>query len=152
MRDSIVMKKKKKEKKSRTLSRVVTLVLGLGFAGSTLAIALSSVFSQNSHNATNSDTNSGNPDAAALEEQIQLQASGYEKVLAREPNNITALEGLTQIYLQTGQPEKAIPTLEKLAEYYPEQPEYAGILQIIKQQEASKSATPEKPEAIPEAE
>ena len=122
MRDSIFMnkKKKKKEKKSRTLSRVVTLVLGLGFAGSTLAIALSSVFSQNSHNATNSDTNSGNPDAAALEEQIQLQASGYEKVLAREPNNITALEGLTQIYLQTGQPEKAIPTLEKLAEYYPD--------------------------------
>ncbi len=136
-------KKKKKEKKSRTLSRIVTLVLGLGFAGSTLAIALSSVFSQNSYNATNSAADSGNSESApSVEEQIQLQASGYEKVLDREPNNITALEGLTQIYLQTGQPEKAIPTLEKLVEYYPEQPEYAGILQVIKQQEASKSDTP----------
>lgn len=149
-------KKKKREKKSRTLSRVVTLVLGLGFAGSTLAIALSSVFSQNSYNATNSAADSGNSgdggDAPSVEEQIQLQASGYEKVLDREPNNITALEGLTQIYLQTGQPEKAIPTLEKLVEYYPEQPEYAGILQVIKQQEASKSDTPEKPETNPETE
>lgn len=136
-------KKKKREKKSRTLSRIVTLVLGLGFAGSTLAIALSSVFSQNSYNATNSAADSGNSESApSVEEQIQLQASGYEKVLDREPNNITALEGLTQIYLQTGQPEKAIPTLEKLVEYYPEQPEYAGILQVIKQQEASKSDTP----------
>lgn len=146
-------KKKKKEKKSRTLSRIVTLVLGLGFAGSTLAIALSSVFSQNSYNATNSAADSGNSESApSVEEQIQLQASGYEKVLDREPNNITALEGLTQIYLQTGQPEKAIPTLEKLVEYYPEQPEYAGILQVIKQQEASKSDTPEKPETNPETE
>ena len=58
-------KKKKKEKKSKKLSRIVTLVLGLGFAGSTLAIALSSVFSQqNSHNVA-----ATNPDAPTIEEQ-----------------------------------------------------------------------------------
>ena len=139
---------KKKKKKGKTLSRVVTLVLGLGFAGSTIAIALSSVFSQNNYNAANPGNSE---DATALEEQMRLQASGYEKVLAREPNNITALEGLTQIYLQTGQPQKAIPTLEKLVEYYPEQQEYAGILKIIKQQEANQSEKPEKPEEKPEA-
>ena len=138
---------KKKKKKGRTLSRVVTLVLGLGFAGSTIAIALSSVFSQNNYNASDSGNSE---DATALEEQMQLQASGYEKVLAREPNNITALEGLTQIYLQTGQPQKAIPTLEKLVEYYPEQQEYAGILKIIKEQEANQPTQPEKPEATSE--
>ncbi len=138
---------KKKKKKGKTLSRVVTLVLGLGFAGSTIAIALSSVFSQNNYNAANPDNSE---DATALEEQMQLQASGYEKVLAREPNNITALEGLTQIYLQTGQPQKAIPTLEKLVEYYPEQQEYAGILKIIKEQEANQSEKSEKPEATSE--
>ena len=142
-------KKKKKEKKGRTLSRVVTLVLGLGFAGSTIAIALSSVFSQTNHNAANPGNSE---DATAVEEQIQLQASGYEKVLAREPNNITALEGLTQIYLQTGQPQKAIPTLEKLVEHYPEQQEYAGILQLIKQQETNQPAQSEKPEATSENE
>lgn len=123
-------KKRQKQKKSKTLSRIVTLVLGVGFAGSTIAIALSSVFSQNSPTASNS-----NSDTASLEEQIQLQIDGYEKVLEREPKNVTALEGLAQIYIQTGDPKQAIPTLEKLVKYYPEQPEYAGILDLIKQQE-----------------
>ena len=139
-------KKKKKEKKGKTLSRIVTLVLGLGFAGSTVVIALSSVFSQD--NSTTADSGNSDDDPS-VEDQIQLQASGYEKVLAREPKNITALEGLAQIYLQTGQLQKAIPTLEKLVEYYPEQQEYAGILQIIKQQEANQPAKPEQPEATP---
>ena len=130
------------KKKNKTLSRIVTLVLGLGFAGSTLAIALSSVFSQNQ-----SGSVSQNIDEAAIEEQIQQQISGYEKVLEREPQNITALEGLAQIYLQTGNPQQAIPTLEKLVEYYPEQQQYAGILEIIEQQEAGQSNTAEeKPE------
>ena len=121
----------KKKQKRKTLSRIVTLVLGLGFAGSTLAIALSSVFSQN-----NSPTVSSNADAADAEEQIQQQIDGYQKVLEREPQNVTALEGLAQIYLQTD-PKQAIPTLEKLVEYYPEQQQYAGILEIVKQQEAA---------------
>ncbi|MEL6581224.1 MAG: tetratricopeptide repeat protein [Cyanobacteria bacterium J06621_12] len=144
-------KKNKKETKSKKISRVVTLVLGLGFAGSTLAIALSSAFSQqNSHN-----TAASYPDAPSIEEQIQQQIDGYEKVLEREPQNTTALEGLAQIYLQTD-PQKAIPTLEKLVEYYPEQQQYAGILEAVKQQEANppaaadtEPATPETPETTP---
>ena len=137
-----MVKKNKKETKGKKISRVVTLVLGLGFAGSTLAIALSSVFSQN-----NSNNIATSPDAPSIEEQIQVQVSGYEKVLEREPKNVTALEGLAQIYLQSD-PKKAIPTLEKLVEYYPEQPQYAGILEMIEQQEASQPPTEEtQPEA-----
>ena len=132
-----------KKKQNKTLSRIVTLVLGLGFAGSTLAIALSSVFSQN-----NSPTVSSNANAPDVEEQIQQQISGYQKVLEREPQNVTALEGLAQIYLQTD-PKQAIPTLEKLVEYYPEQQQYAGILEIIKQQEASQPE-PNPPSQQPE--
>ena len=134
----------KKKQKRKTLSRIVTLVLGLGFAGSTLAIALSSVFSQN-----NSPTVSSNPDAPEVEEQIQQQISGYQKVLEREPQNVTALEGLAQIYLQTD-PKQAIPTLEKLVEYYPEQQQYAGILEIVKQQEAAQPKPAVKPESTKE--
>lgn len=121
-----------KEKTSKTLQRAVTLILGVGFAGSTLAITLSSIFSQNNNNTA---SNAPPTDAAALQEQMQLQVSGYEKVLKREPNNLAALNGLTQIYLQTGNLEKAIPPLEKLVKFYPEQKEFAGILQIIKQQQ-----------------
>jgi cytochrome c-type biogenesis protein CcmH/NrfG len=135
-------KKSKQETNSRKLSRVVTLVLGLGFAASTLVIALSSVFSQsNSSNVAATD-----PDAPSTEEQIQLQVTGYEKVLEREPKNVTALEGLAQIYIQTN-PKKAIPTLEKLVQYYPEQKQYAGILNLIKQQEAKPKAPPEAPKS-----
>lgn len=126
-------------KKNKALYRIVTLVLGLGFAGSTLAIALSSVFSND-----NSNPVASNPDAPSIEEQMKLQISGYEKVLEREPKNQIALEGLAQIYLQTGDPQQAIPTLEKLVEYYPEQQEYAGILEIVKQQGGT------KPQANPE--
>ncbi|MEM8720285.1 MAG: tetratricopeptide repeat protein [Cyanobacteria bacterium P01_G01_bin.39] len=133
--------KKKKNKKNKTLSRIVTLILGIGFAGSTLAIALSSVFSQNDYDAPNSENSAATP---SVEEQIQLQIGGYEKVLAREPQNFTALNGLAEIYLQTGQPEKAVPTLEKLVEYYPEQQEYASLLELIKQQQGSKSDVSEE--------
>lgn len=127
-------KNRKKEKNSKKLLRIVTLVFGLGFAGSMLALSLGGVFSQ----ANTGNTDYDDSDAPSVEEQIQLQARGYEKVLQREPNNLTALEGLTQIYLQTGNREKSILTLEKLVKYYPEQPQYAEALKQVKQQNVSK--------------
>ncbi|WP_319421387.1 tetratricopeptide repeat protein [Pleurocapsa sp. FMAR1] len=134
---------KRKGDKNKTFMRVVTLVLGLGFAGSTLALTLASVFSQNNSTASNPQNTE---DPALAEKQMQMQIEGYKKVLEREPKNVTALQGLAQIYMQTD-PKKAIPTLEKLAKYYPEQKEYAGILQIIKQQEGSQPAKTEKKQA-----
>jgi outer membrane protein assembly factor BamD (BamD/ComL family) len=127
---------KKKDNKSKTWLRVVTLILGLGFAASTAAIGLSSMFSKNSSNVSQSN-NTGDP--TDIEAQIQKQVSGYEQVLKREPKNETALQGLSQIaqlYLQTGKTEKAIPVIETLVKHYPEKPEYAKVLQAIKQQQA----------------
>ena len=83
-------KKKKNKTKTKTLVRVATLVMGLGFAGSTLAIALSSVFSQDNYATSSSHQHESAP---SMEEQIQMRVDGYEKVLARAPKNITALEG-----------------------------------------------------------
>ena len=137
-------KKKRNKTQTKTFVRIATLIMGLGFAGSSLAIALSSVFSQDNYTASQSQSEN----APSSEEQIQMQVEGYEKVLAREPKNITALEGLTQIYLQTQNIDKAIPLLEKMVEYYPERQEFASILQIIKQQETSKEqpVPPQQPE------
>ena len=132
------MSKKQKNKQKKTLQRFVTLILGLGFAGSTLFLVVGSLFSQSSNNASNPNTDSNAP---SLEEQIEIRAKGYEKVLAREPNNITALSGLAQIYLETGKTDKAIPILEKLVESYPEETQFSSILQILKQQQENK--TPE---------
>ena len=137
---------KKQAKKKKNLLRVVTLIMGLGFVGSTLAIALGSVFSSNNYTTETEPSE----DAPSVEEQIAMQVRGYEKVLEREPENLTALQGLAQIHLQTRNTEKAIAVLEQLVEYYPEQPEYAGILQILKQQQATPEAEPVEPEAEPE--
>ncbi|MFM2310839.1 MAG: hypothetical protein RLZZ04_115 [Cyanobacteriota bacterium] len=139
------MAKKKgvQETTSRKLSRVVTLILGLGFGASTLVIALSSVFSESKSN----NVAANDPNTPPVEEQIKTQVSGYEKVLEREPKNVTALEGLALIHLKTD-PKKAIPTLEKLVKYYPERQEYAVVLKQVKQQALNPAAAPK---AAPES-
>ncbi|MGL5834763.1 MAG: tetratricopeptide repeat protein [Waterburya sp.] len=137
-------KKNVQETKSRKLSRVITLILGLGFAASTFVIALSSVFSESE----SSNVAANDPNAPSIEEQIKTQVSGYEKVLEREPKNVTALEGLARIHINTD-PKKAIPTLEKLVEYYPERQDYAVVLKQVKQLSVKPAtapkATPESP-------
>ena len=145
-------KKKKPDTKSKKIQRIVTLVLGLGFGGSMLAIALGGVFSQNHSTASYSED--GN--SPSMEEQIQMQTDGYTRVLEREPKNQTAIQGLMQIaqlHLQTGNAKEAIPVLEKIVKYSPEQTEIAQVLAGLKEQEANKPvATDKDPTATSEAE
>jgi tetratricopeptide (TPR) repeat protein len=65
---------------------------------------------------------------------MEAEASGYQKVLEREPNNETALNGLLKIRLQQKDLENAIAPLEKLAKLYPEQTEYTTLLAQAKEQ------------------
>jgi tetratricopeptide (TPR) repeat protein len=65
---------------------------------------------------------------------MEAEASGYQKVLEREPNNDTALNGLLKIRLQQKDLEKAIAPLETLAKLHPEQTEYSTLLAQAKQQ------------------
>lgn len=145
-------KKKKPEPKSKQIKRIVTLVLGLGFAGSTLAIALASAFSQNHSTASYSE----DANSPSIEEQIKMQTDGYTKVLEREPKNQTAIQGLMQIaqlHLQTGNTKEAIPVLAKIVKYSPEQTEVAQILAGLREQEAKKpAATDQEPATNSEAE
>lgn len=126
--------------KNKPFLRMATLIMGLGFAASTVAIGLSSF--QNSSEVSKSDNPSNTPDAEA---QIQSQIGGFEKVLEREPKNATALQGLAQIYLQRGNLDKAVPIIEKLVKYYPQQQQYATVLQVIKQQQAIQKTKPKSP-------
>lgn len=66
--------------------------------------------------------------------KLEAEASGYQKVLEREPNNDTALNGLLRIRLQQKDILGAIAPLEKLAKLYPSQTEYAALLAQAKQQ------------------
>ena len=65
---------------------------------------------------------------------LEAEASGYQKVLEREPNNETALNGLLEIKLQQKDISGAIAPLEKLAKLHPQQSEYAILLAQAKQQ------------------
>lgn len=66
--------------------------------------------------------------------KLEAEASGYEKVLSREPDNDTALNGLLNIRLQQKDLENAIAPLTKLATLHPEQTEYSTLLAQAKQQ------------------
>ena len=66
--------------------------------------------------------------------KLEAEASGYQKVLEREPNNDTALHGLLKIRLQQKDLQEAISPLEKLAKLHPEQTEYTILLAQAKQQ------------------
>ncbi|WP_036480504.1 tetratricopeptide repeat protein [Myxosarcina sp. GI1] len=117
--------------KNKTFQRIITLIFGLAFIGSTGAIVLAGLFDNQKPVAETAV----NPQSS--EKQIQSQIRGYEKVLEREPENLTALNGLAQLYLQTGNAEAAIAPLEKLARLQPQQQEYQQILQVLKQQQNS---------------
>ena len=65
---------------------------------------------------------------------LDAEASGYQKVLEREPNNDTALNGLLKIRLQQKDIAGAIAPLAKLAKLHPEQTEYSTLLAQAKQQ------------------
>ena len=66
--------------------------------------------------------------------RLAAEASGYQKVLEREPNNDTALNGLLKIRLQQKDLEGAIAPLAKLAQLHPQQTEYGVLLAQAKQQ------------------
>lgn len=66
--------------------------------------------------------------------KLEAEASGYQKVLEREPNNDTALNGLLNIRLKQKDLESAIAPLAKLAKLHPEQIEYTTLLAEAKQQ------------------
>ncbi|MDJ0897716.1 MAG: tetratricopeptide repeat protein [Xenococcus sp. MO_188.B8] len=129
----------------KLLQRILVVVFGLAFVGSTGAVIIGSLLRKDT-----SVANSPVAETVSPLEQLQAQAKGYEKVLAREPNNINALTSLVQIRLQTGDLEGAIAPLDKLVEMYPEDTNLVALKAQIKQELEKRSN--ESEETIPEPE
>ncbi len=129
----------------KLLQRILVVVFGLAFVGSTGAVIIGSLLRKDT-----SVANSPVAETVSPLEQLQAQAKGYEKVLAREPNNINALTSLVQIRLQTGDLEGAIAPLDKLVEIYPEDTNLVALKAQIKQELEKRSN--ESEETIPEPE
>ncbi|MGF1539437.1 MAG: tetratricopeptide repeat protein [Pleurocapsa sp.] len=66
--------------------------------------------------------------------KLEAEASGYQKVLEREPENDTALRGLLEIRLKQKDLPGAIAPLEKLAQIHAQQSDYTILLAQAKQQ------------------
>ncbi len=129
----------------KQLQRILVVIFGLAFVGSTGAVIIGSLLRKDTPVANNPVAETASP-----LEQLQAQASGYEKVLAREPNNINALISLVQIRLQTGDLQGAIAPLDKLVEMYPEDTSLVTLRQQIKEELESKST--ESEDTIPKPE
>jgi tetratricopeptide (TPR) repeat protein len=65
---------------------------------------------------------------------LEAEALGYQKVLDRESNNETALNGLLEIKLKQKDLSGAIAPLATLAKLHPEQTQYTVLLAQAKQQ------------------
>lgn len=124
----------------KQLQRLLIIIFGLAFIGSTAFAIVNSLFTKNTNPTTATENPVASTEETAAKEQLQAQAEGYAKVLEREPENITALTGLVQISLQIGDLPSAIPPLKKLIELNPEQTELNALLTEIEAQLARQPA------------
>ncbi|WP_448561820.1 tetratricopeptide repeat protein [Trichothermofontia sp.] len=119
------------EKKNNRWLVNTVMILGLiAFLGFSV-IPFIGVFQGNARQAETAATAQAKAEAQTSE--LEAQARGYELVLQREPDNLTALRGLLEIRLQLQNIEGAIAPLEKLAKLQPEEPRYGVLLAQAKQ-------------------
>lgn len=82
-----------------------------------------------------SEENSEGQIAIATQEKAKLEAeaTGYQKLLLKEPNNETALRELLKVRLEQQEITETVEPLEKLVQLHPEQIEYTVLLAQTKQ-------------------
>ena len=67
------------------------------------------------------------------QQELELEARGYQLTLKREPSNNNALRGLLNVRLEQGDLKNATEPLEKLANLHPEETGYTILLAQLKQ-------------------
>ena len=125
------------QSRQRSLKRkqkLIALIGTVGFGGSMLFTLVpmfkSGLQQQNQPEAI---------EVESAEMQLKAQEKGYQSVLQREPDNLTALEGLVNVRLQLNDTKGAIEPLEKLVQLSPDREDYIVLLSELKQQLKSES-------------
>lgn len=116
-----------RQQRSKTLKKIMSLVGVVSFGGTAL-FSMANMFKS----ALQEPQQVENVEVLSVEEQLQKRARGYENVLKREPENVTALEGLVKVRLEMGDNQGAIKSLEKLVELYPGREDYKVVLEQVK--------------------
>jgi cytochrome c-type biogenesis protein CcmH/NrfG len=119
----VITRKKQIERRQK----ILTIVSLVSFVGSTVFAVIPAI-----QQASQPKPAIASPSAESV---LQQQARGYEMVLQREPENLTALEGLVNVRLKLKDNQGAIQPLEKLVKLRPDRPNYKILLEQIKKQE-----------------
>ncbi|MEG4962837.1 tetratricopeptide repeat protein, partial [Microcoleus sp. K4-C2] len=128
-----------KANKRRGLITVVVVLSLIAFLGFSLVPILDSILKASQAQSRSTPTPTQTAQSGEKQsELLQAQARGYELVLQREPDNVTALRGLLQVRLEligqgVGDIKDAIGPLEKLASLNPETTEYGILLAQAKE-------------------
>ena len=116
-----------RQQRSKRLKKIMSLVGVVSFGGTAL-FGMANMFKS----AFQESEQVEKVEVVSVEEQLQKRARGYEKVLEREPENVTALEGLVKVRLEMKDRQGAIAPLEKLVELYPERGDYKVVLEQVR--------------------
>ena len=118
--------------KNRGFLMAVVVLLIIAFLGFSLSPLLGGLLEANQQN-SQSTPSPNQTSVADKEADLLAQARGYELVLQREPDNLTALQGLLQVKLELIQSGKSniediLSPLEKLSELNPSSTDYNVLL------------------------
>lgn len=118
--------------KNRSFLIIVVVLIIIAFLGFSLSPLLGGLLETNQQN-SQSISSPNQTSIADKDADLLAQARGYELVLQREPDNLTALQGLLQVKLeliQSGQGniEEVIAPLEKLSKLNPNSTDYNVLL------------------------
>lgn len=122
------------EKRNRWIVSIIMGLAFLAFVGISFAPFLGTLFQGTPSTATNSPAPTASTSPSAQKAELEAQAKGYELVLQREPDNITALRGLLEAKLALGDVQGAVNPLEKLAKLQPDETLYSVLLAQARQQ------------------
>lgn len=120
--------------RKKLYQKIIIIFSGLALFGSMTVATFS--FRQSS---PSSLSKSNTETIYSIDERLYSIIQGYETVLEREPNNMTAKQGLEEALrtlvatqIQAKNLDKTIPIMEKLTTLVPENDQYKNILKQIK--------------------
>jgi predicted Zn-dependent protease len=114
--------------KQKILTKVFIIGSGMSFLASSL-LGIGGLMSKSIDQAETKQNTAQSQNA-----QLQLEEKGFLAVLQREPNNQTALKGLVEIRMRTGDAPGTKTALEQLVKLNPTNQQYQEFLTVLNKQ------------------
>ncbi|MDK3160113.1 tetratricopeptide repeat protein [Kamptonema cortianum] len=114
--------------KTQMLQRAIAAIGLLSFLGGAAFTAFDSVKQIAKSGLTPTEVT-----APTVEDQLASQEKGFQSVLAREPQNAVALEGLARVRWQQNDFQGALEPVETLVKLYPNRPEFQSLLSQVQE-------------------